>query len=162
MSNLLPSKLIPGIILALTLCITGHTKAQKNEPAHPGADTSRFATYRENPVWKDMINDQNVNYFEVQKAFELFWCNKEMPAEEDEIIGEKRKLKNNLINRTFNSKELKEQQQRDALSFDCKRYRWWLIKTEPYVQDDGSIMSLEKRLELWKKHYEELNGQSTK
>jgi hypothetical protein len=82
-----------------------------------------------------------------------------MPLEEEDIIGEKRKLKNNFINRTFNARELSEQQERESLAFDCKKYRWWLLKTEPFIHDDGSIMSDEERLELWKKHYEELNEQ---
>lgn len=130
--------------------------------AQTQSDASKIALYKTSPVWKDMMNDPNANYFEVQRAFELFWEGKELPLEEDDIIGEKRKLKNNLINRTFNARELKEQQEREALTFDCKKYRWWLKKTEPYIHDDGSIMSSEERLELWKKHYEELNDQGNK
>lgn len=138
------------------LCTHNYISAQ--EPA----DTSRFITYRLTPVWKDMINDSTANYFEVQKAFELFWKDKELPEEEDEVIGEKRRLKNNFVNRIFNQKELKEQQLRDELAFDYKRYQWWLIKMQPYVLDDGSILSPQQRVELWKKHYEELNEQSSK
>jgi hypothetical protein len=118
--------------------------------------------YKKKPVWKDMLDDPNANFFEVQKAFQLFWEGKELPLEEDEIIGEKRNLKNNLINRTFNARELKEQAEREALLFDCKKYRWWLKKTEPYIHDDGSIMSYEERLELWQRHYEELTNQGNK
>jgi hypothetical protein len=125
-------------------------------------DTARYRLYRSSAIWKDMLDDPNANYFEVQKAFELFWSGKERPLEEDEIIGESHRLKNNFINRTFNAKELKEQQLLDALAFDIKRYHWWLIKMEPYVQEDGSIMSMEQRLELWKNHYEELNKQEGK
>ena len=141
-------------MLILVFCIGNLVKAQQGTAA---MDTSRFQLYRTNPVWKDMIDDSTANYFEVQKAFELFWNGKELPEEEDEIIGEGRKLKNNFLTRTFNARELKAQQERDALSFDYKRYRWWLIKMEPYVQDDGSILSPAKRLGLWRQHYEELN-----
>ena len=122
-------------------------------------DETKVAFYKASPVWKDMINDPHANFFQVQKAFELFWEGKEMPLEEDDVIGEKRKLKNNFINRTFNTRELKEEQERYALAFDCKKYRWWIIQNEPYVKDDGSIMSNEERLDLWKKNQEELNGQ---
>jgi hypothetical protein len=118
-------------------------------------DTSRFSLYRTSPVWKDMIDDTTANFFVVQKAFELFWNGKELPEEEDEVIGEKGKLKNTFINRVFNSRELREQQLRESLSFDYKRYRRWLIKTEPYVKDDGSIMTPTERLELWRNQNEE-------
>jgi hypothetical protein len=140
--------------LLLAFCTNSCIKAQ--------ADTSRFATYRASPVWKDMLDDTAANYFEVQKAFELFWKGKEMPEEENEIIGERQELKNNFINKTFNAKALKEQKVRESLAFDCKKYRWWLISVSPYVQEDGSILFPQQRLELWKKHYEELKRQSTK
>jgi hypothetical protein len=122
----------------------------------PTTDTSKFPLYRISPVWKDMIDDTTANFFQVQKAFELFWNGKELPEEEDEVIGEKGRLKNTFINRMFNGRELKEQQLRESLTFDYKRYRRWLIKTEPYVKDDGSIMTPTERLQLWKNHNEEL------
>lgn len=124
-------------------------------------DKAKLDLYRSKPVWKEMIADTNANYFEVQKAFELFWEGKELPTEEDEIIGEKRKLKNNFINRTFNAGELKAQLLKEELSFDYKKYRWWLIKTEPYVKDDGSIMTPSERLELWKEQ-KKANNSDTK
>lgn len=152
------------LVFLLSLCLVD-ANAQQNQLTmneQKQNDASKIALYKTSPVWKDMINDPDANYFEVQKAFKLFWEGKEMPLEEDDIIGEKRKLKNNFINRTFNARELKEQQEREELAFDCKKYRRWLIKTEPYIHDDGSIMSAEERLELWRKHYEELNDQSNK
>jgi hypothetical protein len=124
----------------------------------PSTDTSKFALYRITPVWKDMIDDTSANFFEVQKAFALFWNAKELPEEEEEVIGEKGRLKNTFINRIFNGRELKEQQLRESLTFDYKRYRRWLMKTEPYVKDDGSIMTPTERLQLWKNQNDELKG----
>ncbi len=147
--------------LLLGLSLNNFIQAQQTVSAGAQTDTSKFAAYRANPLWKDMLDNPNANYFEVQKAFELFWAGKEVPEGEEAIIGEHR-IKNNMVNRVFNAKELKEQKERDALSFDCKKYRWWLIQNEPYIMDDGSIMSPEMRLDLWKKHYEELNEQKNK
>jgi hypothetical protein len=144
-----------SFLFAFGISLFGFSQEQLN------SDTSRFAIYRVSPAWKDMMDDTTANYFEVQKAFDLFWSNKELPLEEDEIIGEKRRFKNNIFNRTFNSKELKEQQLREYLAFHCKKYRWWLIKMRPYVQEDGSILPPHKKLEMWKKHYEELKEQTT-
>jgi len=150
---------VSAVSLSLALCLTGLTYAQQNQSTSAASQTeeSKLALYKTSPVWKDMMEDPNANFFEVQKAFQLFWDGKEMPLEEDEIIGEKRRLKNNFLNRTFYARELKEQILCESLAFDCKKYRWWLIKTEPYIHDDGSIMSSEEKLELWKRHYEELN-----
>jgi hypothetical protein len=139
-------------VLALTL----NSFSQASQTIIPTTDTSKFALYRITPVWKDMIDDTSANFFVVQKAFELFWKDKELPEDEEEVIGEKGRLKNTFINRMFNGRELREQQLRESLSFDYKRYRRWLIKMEPYVKDDGSIMTPTERLQLWKNHTDEL------
>lgn len=152
------SKTIITCMLLLGMSLNNLIKAQHIVPVHVQTDSSKFAAYRAAPLWKDMLDDQNANYFEVQKAYELFWEGKEAPEDEDAVIGENR-IKNNIANRVFNGKELKEQKERDALSFDCKKYHWWLIKNEPYVRDDGSIMLPEQRLELWRKHNQELSEQ---
>ena len=134
--------------------------AQTAQQPYPPIDTSNYAVYRIQPVWKDMINDTSANFFEVQKAFELFWNGKELPLEEDDIIGEKGRLKNSFVNKLFNSRELKEQQLRESLAFDYKRYRRWLIKTEPYVKEDGSIMTPTERIQLWENQINELKEES--
>lgn len=156
-------KMIFTFTLMLGLLTNKISTAQEITSSNDQMNNVKYKMYQVKPLWKDMLEDTTVNYFEVQKAFSLFWEGKELPAEENEIIGEnKGKLKNNFINRVFNSKELKEQQERAALSFDCKKYRRWLIINEPYVQDDGSIMTPHQRLELWRKHYEELGEQTKK
>lgn len=144
-----------SIFLISGLCISSLSFAQTSD--YTVTDKAKLALYHSTPVWKEMIADTNANYFEVQKAFELFWEGKELPTEEDEIIGEKRKLKNNFINRTFNATELKAQLLKEELAFDYKKYRWWLMKTEPYVKEDGSIMTPSERLQLWKQQQEEAN-----
>lgn len=150
------------IISILVFGLAVKNFAQAPQTGISTTDTSNYILYRTTPVWKDMIADTNANYFQVQQAFKLFWSGKELPEEEEEIIGEKRKLKDNLINRTFNAGELKKQQLREALAFDYKRYRWWLIKTEPYVKEDGGIMTPSERLRLWKNHQEELKESNRK
>ena len=130
--------------------------SQTSQTPIPITDTSKFALYRTSPVWKNMIDDTTANFFVTQKAFELFWNGKQLPEEEEEVIGEKGRLKNSLLNRIFNARELKEQELRESLTFDYKRYRRWVIKTEPYVKDDGSIMTPTERLQLWKSHNDEL------
>jgi hypothetical protein len=153
------SKTMIACMVLLGLSFNNLIQAQQTVPSGAQTESSKFAAYRAAPLWKDMLDDPNANYFEVQKAYQLFWEGKEAPEDEDAVIGEHR-IKNNMANRVFNAKELNEQKERDALSFDCKKYHWWLIKNEPYVRDDGSIMSPEQRLELWRKHNEELSEQT--
>ena len=143
-----------GISISALLACRLSVSAQQTQIIND--TTSRYKVYRTTPLWKDMIDDSTANYFEVQKAFALFWEGKKLPEEEEEVIGEKGRLKNNLINRIFNANELKEQELRDKYAFDYKRYRRWLIKTEPYVKEDGSIMTPSERLQLWQNHYDEL------
>ena len=145
------------LLLALTLGNSNPLSAQSS--ATLGDTLIRDNLYRNTPVWKDMLDDTTANYFEVQKAFALFWEGKKLPEEEEDVIGEKGRLKNNLINRIFYGKELNEQLLRDTYAFDYKRYRRWLIKMEPYVQEDGRILYPFERLQLWKQHREELNNQ---
>ena len=142
-----------AILVFILLAFTSGSNAQE---AQMSKDTSNYKLYRTIPLWKDMIDDTTANYFEVQKAFDLFWEGKKLPEEEEEVIGEKGRLKNNWVNRIFNANELKEQELREKYSFDYKRYRRWLIKAEPYVKEDGSIMTPSERLRLWKAHYNEL------
>lgn len=147
-------RFLTAISIFLFLICNTAGKAQQTQT---DKDTMlRNKSYRSMPLWKDMMDDSTANYFEVQKAFALFWEGKKLPEEEEEVIGEKGRLKNNLINRIFNANELKEQELRDKYAFDYKRYRRWLIKTEPYVKEDGSIMTPSERLQLWKNHQQEL------
>ncbi|HXC04283.1 MAG TPA: hypothetical protein VNZ86_05980 [Bacteroidia bacterium] len=125
----------------------------KAQQANASIDYARY------PYWIVLMDDPKANFFEVQKAFDAFWAGKQMPPEENDIIGEQGKmLKNTYFNRLFNAKELKEQQEREQLAFACKRYRHWVLITEPYLLPDGTIMSPEQRLILWQNHLSELNG----
>src|SRR5690348_7112639 len=87
------------VVLFSGILFTGDTATAQSLTKDP--DTTRYALFRASPVWVDMLDDTTANYFEVQKAFTLFWEGKEMPQEEEDVIGEKGRLKNNLINRVF-------------------------------------------------------------
>jgi len=140
------------ILLLLILVLFSATKNKLNaQQSTPPLDYTAY------PHWVRMMDDPQANFFETQKAFEQFWAGKEMPLEEGEIIGSKRALKNSFFNRVFNPQELKHQEEMEAFAFQCKKYRHWVIVTEPYIHSDGSIMSPEERLALWQNHYAELN-----
>jgi hypothetical protein len=155
-------RLVTASVLILMLCMNELADAQQNNgmaTTQTQSNASKNALYKSNPVWKDMINDPNANFFEVKKAFELFWEGRELPMEEDDIIGENHRVKDNFLNRILNAKEIREQKETESLVYDYKRYCNWLIMVEPYVQDDGRILSDTERIEIWKKHYQELQQQ---
>ncbi|MBA3705556.1 MAG: hypothetical protein H0W84_06540, partial [Bacteroidetes bacterium] len=54
-------------MLVLILFTGSLVNAQQGKASHTTTDTSMFALYRAQPVWKDMMADSNANYFEVQK-----------------------------------------------------------------------------------------------
>jgi len=53
------------------------------------AKTYSDKDYARKPVWIEMIKDTSANYFEVQKAYKLYFENHEKPATEQDQIGER-------------------------------------------------------------------------
>jgi hypothetical protein len=113
---------------------------------------SQLKIWKESPEWIAMMDQPDANYFAVVAAFDAFWSEHELPVEEDQVLGASREKKEegSFIKRLFRGKEKKERAMRHRYAFQVKKYRHWVITVEPYVQDDGSIMSKEKQLELWK------------
>jgi hypothetical protein len=111
------------------------------------AQKSNTKIYAKRPVWIGMMND-STNYFEALKAFETYWKFHPKPKEEDEIIGEHRK-KEKLGRKEERAEE--KQEESNKLTFQYKRFKWWQMKVEPWVQEDGSILSKEKQQEIEKK-----------
>lgn len=127
--------------------------AQKSSKK-PLTKTQNYAKY---PVWIDMMQDKNVNYFEAIKAYETFWKHHEKPKEEEEIIGEKFTVKEKAENRKLTAwerfkmrREQKEEKEMEKYAYQCKRFEHWVFINKPYVQPDGRLLSTEERLELWK------------
>jgi hypothetical protein len=112
-----------------------------------GQDEKTLRLYRTTPVWINMIDNPQTNYFEALKAFDLFWEGKVLPAEEEEILGEKysdEEKRRGLFSFLFR----KEEQNREY-AFELKRFRNWQREVLPLVQEDGRILSKEEELEIY-------------
>jgi len=125
----------------------------KNIHAQKVYNTKLFASQ---PLWIQMMDDPNVNYFIAQEAFSKFWENKNMPLDEEEMIGEKgfQNLKNskNIFQRIQYNRELRKMKEiHEEYFYQCKRFKQWLLVNKPYVQEDGRILSPEERLEIFNK-----------
>lgn len=116
--------------------------------------------YKKNPVWIDMMDNENTNYFEVIKAYELYWTTHEKPEnEEGEMMNQeegKKEVKEHADK--LSKRELKELEEYRWLRYQVKRFEHWKEEMLPYVQDDGSILTSDQRIKLW----EEATGKSAK
>ena len=107
--------------------------------------------YTKHPYWIEMIKDPKANYFETVKAYDLFWSKRKQPKEEDEIIGQSKtsESKKTFLDRWFKSKEEREEEEIQKYALDVKKYKHWKLKVKPYVQEDGSILDADQKLNIW-------------
>lgn len=115
--------------------------------------------WSKNPVWIEMIDDPNANYFETVAAFEAFWKNRELPEEENKILGASRedrehvetpseRRKKKRAERKMDKEEKEAAILRHQYAFAVKKYHHWKLVVDPYVQPDGKILTKEEQLKL--------------
>ena len=101
------------------------------------------------PAWIAMMDDPNVNYYEAVKQFDQYWKNRVKPvvendmfeSAEDEHKKEEVKRKKERLSDTDPAK---------LYAFEYKKFLWWMRQTEPFVQPDGRIKSMDERVKEWK------------
>lgn len=126
----------------LIVCLSMQVNAQK---------TYSDRAYSKHPYWMEMMEDTMSNFNEVQHAFDVYFSVHELPKEEDEIIGmrsaneEERKEKVNWLKRLFSRRRTLAESE---LAFAVKKYKHWVMLTEPWVQEDGRILYPFERKQL--------------
>lgn len=144
--------------LLLALCITpsfGQRNASKYNPAK----------FRSEPVWIQMMNDPEANYFETVRAFRVFWKEYKLPGEPEELEmhdlferevgleeGEEDKDKEREKKRKRKSKEYGD------YSFEVKQFKGWFRQVQPWVQADGHILSEDERQNIIDRQQNELKA----
>jgi hypothetical protein len=114
-------------LLALCCLLASYTQAQqKFSPAD----------YKKKPYWIEMMNDEKANFHEVVKAYTLYWEN-HTPPEGEGDMDVKQKAKNK---KRFSKKEIQQAREDARMRMAIKKYKWWIQKMEPFVQDDGTIL----------------------
>lgn len=106
--------------------------------------------YMQKPLWIAMMDDPNANFFEVEKAFDLYWSKHEKPEGEHEEIGERaerEKIPSKRRQRKISAE--------NELRFAVKKYEVWNDQTRPYVQPDGRILSIEERIQIFKQQQQQ-------
>jgi len=100
--------------------------------------------YAKSPVWKSMIKDTLANYFETEKAFNLYFQHHENPAGENDEIGEHQAHEKHPSKR-----EQRKIQEEFRMRMDVKKYEHWHDSMKPYVQADGRILTPSERIAIW-------------
>jgi len=122
--------------LLLTLIITNYISFSQTQ-YNP-------SDYIKKPVWIQMIDDEHINYFEALKAFEMYWTTHTKPeGESDMDIKQSEKNK-----KRFSKRELREAREEASMRMKIKKFDWWKNKMEPFVKEDGSIMTPDERKKL--------------
>lgn len=117
----------------------------------PAQNSFTDKSCRKYPHWITMMDDTLANYNDVIRAFDLYWEEHEMPFEEDQIVGMKdadekeRKEPSQWLRRLFSSKRTPDETE---IAYALKRYRYWKLMSEPWVQEDGTILSPYQRRQI--------------
>ena len=104
--------------------------------------------YAQKPLWIQMMDIEGVNFNETLKAYDIYWQHHDLPEEEgDRYIKNKDAPKKKL-----SKKELREIREGAAMRFQVKKFEHWKIKNEPFVKENGNIMTAEERLKYHNQH----------
>ncbi len=148
------------VTLSLLICVSVKVKAQYTTSTE--SSTSK-------PVWIQMMEDENVNYYEAVAAYESYFKTHPMPGEEveEELMGADKesqkeyeremKRENKKIKTDEQRKELVE---REQLSYQVKRFRNWMQEVKPFVQENGHILTSSEQYTIWQKQQEEMKNSS--
>ena len=104
--------------------------------------------YAQKPYWIQMMDIEGVNFNETLKAYDIYWQHHNLPEEEgDSYIGKGAEAKKKI-----SKKELKERREGAAMRFEVKKFQHWKIKNEPFVKENGNIMTAAERLKFHQQH----------
>lgn len=144
------NKILNAFIIIILMLQFGNAISQVKETtsrnSHVATDKKDYAKY---PYWISMMHDPNVNYFEAKIAYDEFWRNREKPVLEEEELMEYGVIAVREEQSKLRKREIREQQELRKYAYDVKYFEHWQRTVEPYVQEDGRILSAEEKLQIW-------------
>lgn len=150
----LQSILLAAILLLFATEIQAQKKASNKE-------------YKNNPVWIQMMNDTTANYFETVKAFRVYFTERPLPKEPNEVEGEDAFEKEVGLEENEGKKKSKRELKREAKKIDpnqpdyaaeVRAFRSWFNSIKPWVRDDGSIVGPKERQAIIDQQQKELKA----
>lgn len=148
------------VLLTILICLSMGVNAQTNSGA---------TTASNQPIWVQMMSDENVNYFEAVEAFNSYFKTHPMPdlEVEEELMGGDLKAKEDYEKEmkrdnksTLTEQERKSMVEREQMNYQVKRFRNWMKESKPFVQADGHILTGSERAAIWQKQQEEIKNNS--
>ena len=149
------------VLLTILICLSLGANAQTNSGA---------TTASNQPIWVQMMSDENVNYFEAVEAFNSYFKTHPMPdlEVEEELMGGDLKAKEDYEKEmkrdnksTLTEQERKSMVEREQMNYQVKRFRNWMKESKPFVQADGHILTGSERAAIWQKQQEEIKNNSS-
>jgi hypothetical protein len=124
-------------------------------------------SYRQKAVWIKMMNDTTANYFETVKAFRLYFNDKPLPKEPNEVEGEDAFEKevgleeNNELKKS--KKEIKREQKKANAKLpnytaEVRAFKSWFYSIKPWVRANGSIIGPAEQQSIIDKQQAELKA----
>jgi len=110
------------------------------------AQTKKYTEkdYAQKPVWIQLMDIEGVNFNETLKAYDIYWQHHTLPEEE----GDRYNGKGAQKKRKISKKELREIQAGAEMRFQLKKFEHWKIKNEPFVKENGNIMTADERIKF--------------
>lgn len=163
-----------GILLTflLLVCINFTGLAQDS------AKKYKPRQFRKEPIWIEMMNDPNANYYQTIRAFREYWKSRILPEEpfenheldtferevgleQDEESEEERKREH--ARKEKKRKRKGKPDETMLYASQVRAFKGWMKAVKPWVREDGSIVSPEEQQKIIdaqseeRKKIEELN-----
>jgi hypothetical protein len=128
------------------------------------SDLNSLKNYRNSPVWIEMMGNPDANYYETIIAFREYWWDKKMPSEPfEDHATETFEIEVGLVTDKKSEEEREERledYQRPAgtpsYGAEVRAFKGWLVDSQMWLREDGSIISLQERQNIIEKQKQEL------
>lgn len=151
--------MFPALFFFVISVVSCNVQSQVGYGSSRKVSKATLRAYRKDPLWISMMRDSSANYYDVLLAYDQYWKKRPEPDVEEAFERkqnmkegkeeEEEESKRSLVGRLFHSEE-KEVAESYQYMIEYKRYKSWKKDVLPYVQPDGSILTQEQRLEIYK------------
>lgn len=123
---------------------------------------------RRSPVWIEMMNNPQANYYETIRAFREFWKNRILPKEAFEEGLDQFEIEVGLITAKESEKERerearkaspKKREESNFYASDVRAFKGWMQDVKPWLRVDGSIITLAEREAMIQKQIDDQREQ---
>jgi hypothetical protein len=103
------------------------------------------------PEWVEMIDNPETNYFEAIQAFNTYWKDKVRPKSEAELAKQLHAVqyRREFLEQPDSTISDAAREQYNLLKYHYKRFKNWEQEIKPFVQEDGRILTMQQRIDMW-------------